>query len=172
MKDSPSYMAVTETRRLAVCGLTELLTYLDGSASHVVSLIDPRLPFGRIPEVKHLILRVHDIDQDLPGHDAPTAADAEALLGFIAELAAEPDPVSLVIHCHAGISRSSATALAAMLVLNEGLDPAQAVQKLAVHRPQLWPNALLTGHFDRALGLNGTLIEAVAAYRRNAFENQ
>lgn len=168
--DTPPFLILSETRRLAVCGLAELPAYLNGATSHVVSLIDPRLSFDRLPGVGHLLLRLHDIDQHLPGHNAPTFADAEAVLAFVAGLVDRSDGFSLVIHCHAGISRSSAAALAAMLVLEDRLDSQAALAALALHRPQMWPNALLTGHFDRALGLDGSLIDAVMAYRRETFD--
>jgi len=38
--------------------------------------------------------------------------------------------------------------------------------------PQLWPNTLLTGLFDRVLGLDGRLVDAVMAYRREAFSRE
>lgn len=167
---TPAFLNLSETRRLAVCGLAELPAYLEGSVSHVISLIDPRLSFDRLPGIVHLLLRLHDIDQNLPGHNAPTSVDAEAVLAFVGGLVDRSDGFSLVIHCHAGISRSSAAALAAMLVLDDRLDPQAALAALALHRPQMWPNALLTGHFDRTLGLEGSLIDAVATYRREAFD--
>ncbi|MEQ9488628.1 MAG: protein-tyrosine-phosphatase [Alphaproteobacteria bacterium] len=166
------FFDLAEGRRLAVCGLAELPAYLDGRVSHIISLIDPRLEFNRIACDGHLILRMHDIDEDLPGHSAPTAADAGAILSFVAGMAEQEAGFSLVVHCHAGVSRSSATALAAMLALDERLDPETALADLALHRPQIWPNALLTGHFDRALGLDGSLIDAVARYRRDAFTRE
>ena len=58
----------------------------------------------------------------------------------------------------------------AMLVLEDRLDPETAVAALLKHRPMMWPSALLTGHYDRALGLDGSLIEAVRRYRRAAFD--
>ncbi len=166
------FLDLSKDRRLAVCGLAELPAYLDAGASHVISLVDPRLEFARIECDGHLLLRLHDIDEDLPGHSAPAAADADSILSFLARLSEREEVFSLVVHCHAGISRSSATALAAMLVLNDRLDPDTALVILAEHRPHIWPNALLTGHFDRALGLNGSLIEAVARYRRDAFARE
>lgn len=170
--EAAPFLDLAEGRRLAVCGLVELPAYIGGRASHVISLIDPRLEFDRVKCDGHLILRMHDIDEDLPGHSAPTASDAGAILSFVAELDEREAGFSLVVHCHAGVSRSSATALAAMLALDERLDPDAALADLARHRPQIWPNALLTGHFDRALGLDGRLIDAVARYRRDAFARE
>lgn len=169
--DLPPYLVLPGDRRIAVCGLGELPSYLDTGPSHVISLVDPGLSFQKL-SCAHLLLRLHDIDQHLPGHDAPTRSDAEAVLSFVSGLLDLRDGFSLVVHCHAGISRSSASALAAMLVLEERLDPAEAVVALAEHRPMMWPNALLTGHYDRALGLDGSLIEAVQTYRLEAFQRE
>lgn len=65
------------------------------------------------------------------------------------------------IHCHAGISRSTATAIAFHVVVN-GMSPEDAVETVFKGRPIMFPNTLITELFDKKLGLNGSLIKAVA----------
>ena len=73
----------------------------------------------------------------------------------------------LLIHCHAGISRS--TASAALLLAQA--DPARAAEDIFAEisrlRPRAWPNLLLLELGEAALGRTGEIAPAVAAqYRR------
>ena len=49
-------------------------------------------------------------DGETPGLQAPQSADVERVLTFGRDLLAEPRPTAhLLVHCHAGISRSTAS---------------------------------------------------------------
>ena len=66
--------------------------------------------FGTFGEHDKLELRFHNVIEDRPGSIAPTAFHIEQLLAFgrglDRELAAD---AHLLVHCHAGVSRSSAS---------------------------------------------------------------
>ncbi|NQU11734.1 dual specificity protein phosphatase family protein [bacterium] len=71
-------------------------------------------------------------------------------------------PVHLLIHCYAGISRSTATALAILMqVYGQGREE-EAVRHLFRIRPQAAPNPRIVLETDLILGCGGQLVAAVA----------
>src|SRR5690349_20978441 len=117
---------------ITICGLEELPGHCEVGISHVVSILDPDWPvpeaFGAFGEHAKLELRFHDvIEQGLPGLVAPQPDHVAALLRFGRDLLAEPGAEAhLLVHCHAGVSRSSA---AMALILAQALPaaPGQAI---------------------------------------------
>jgi len=110
-------MLVTDSaarRRLTICGLGELCSYQASAVTHVLSILDPGYPdpedFSGYGPHRRLTLRFHDIIEPAPGHIVPRADHIEELLRFGQDLARDPrDPLDhLLVHCHAGISRSTA----------------------------------------------------------------
>ncbi len=151
--------------RLTVCGIEELSSLGATRPSHVLSILDPEWPvpkaFGDFGEHEKLELRFHDVIEELPGQVRPREEHIAALLAFGRDLMAEPpQDAHLLVHCHAGISRSTA---AMTLVLAQALpdQPAHAIVAL-VHdlREKAWPNLRMIEMGDRALGRGGTLVEA------------
>ena len=67
----------------------------------------------------------------------------------------------LLVHCYAGVSRSTATALIARVVKTN--DPYQAAMALRQAAPHARPNSLMIELADDILGLDGSLIEAKQA---------
>ncbi len=151
---------------ITVCGIEELEGHCATGASHVLSILDPETPvpeaFGTFGEHVKLELRFDDIIEDTPGKQAPDAGHVERILAFGRSLMAEPRPAAhLLVHCHAGISRSTASML---LMLAQAM-PEQASGSLVelVHgiREKAWPNLRLVEIGDAMLGRNGTLVSAV-----------
>jgi len=163
--------------RITVCGLDELSGHSDARVSHVLSILDPEWPvpevFGTFGEHDKLELRFHDVIEDRPGSVAPMAFHMpmafhiEQLLAFGRGLDREPAAdAHLLVHCHAGVSRSSASM--ALLI-------AQAIPDCSGHeifaeilriRPQIWPNLRIVEMGDKALGRNGALIDAATGVYR------
>jgi predicted protein tyrosine phosphatase len=151
--------------RITVCGLDELAAHREARVSHVLSILDPEWPvpevFGRFGEHRKLELRFHDVIDDSAGSVAPSPGDIQQLLGFGAGLDREPvTDVHLLVHCHAGVSRSSASmALLIAQAMPDRSGDAIFAEILRI-RPQIWPNLRIVEMGDRALGRNGDLIAA------------
>lgn len=127
--------------------------------THVLSLVDPDAEPPDIDELSadgHLVLACEDTDDPaLP--NCPTEAQVAHFLRWAARLG--PDD-RLLVHCHAGISRSTAAALA-ILVQRDGLSGLEkAVRTLQLVRHQAIPNLLIAYHADRLLGAHGAVLKA------------
>jgi predicted protein tyrosine phosphatase len=156
--------------RLTICGLTELGSFSNAAVTHVLSILDPGYPdpqdFVSYGPHKRLVLRFDDIIDPTPGLRLPEREHVEALLEFGEGLAvAGGDPLShLLVHCHAGISRSTAS----MTILLAEARPGSEEDALFAHireiRPQAWPNSRMIAIADNLLGREGRL---VAALRRH-----
>nr|WP_294521745.1 protein-tyrosine-phosphatase [uncultured Rhodopila sp.] len=157
--------------RVTVCGIDELASHRDALVSHLLSILDPDWPapgvFGRFGENHKLELRFNDVIDDRPGSVAPDAAHIRQLLDFGAGLDREYD-AHLLVHCHAGISRSSASM--ALLIARAMPDqPGESIfAEIMRIRPQIWPNLRIVELGDQALGRNGDLI--AAAHRVYGFQ--
>ncbi|MBP0574123.1 hypothetical protein J8J27_25825, partial [Mycobacterium tuberculosis] len=74
----------------------------------------------------------------------------------------------MVVHCFAGISRSTAAAFIVACVLRPDLDEAELAASIRAQSPTATPNALLVRLADAHLGRNGRMIRAVDAIGRGA----
>ena len=111
----------------------------------------------RSGETQQLILRFDDISTPIDDLIVPQDIHIERALKF-AQLI---DDGSLLIHCHAGISRSSAIALAIIAEkLGEGNEE-EAVKTLEFINPNCRPNRLLVKMTDEILEINGKLYNKV-----------
>lgn len=127
--------------------------------SHVLSLIDPgasvETPAGIAPE-RHLTLRFLDIDEaNVSG--GPKPEHVRAITDFLATWDGERP---LLVHCHAAVSRSPATALVALAMSNPGRE-LDAVKALRQSAPHVMPNRLIVSLADSHLNLGGRLREAL-----------
>jgi predicted protein tyrosine phosphatase len=153
---------------LTICGLEELGHHSDRAVTHVLSIIDPDCPdpqaFQAYDAHHRTILRFHDVVEPFPGYVMPEPGHVEAILGFGQSLrrgADARDEGHLLVHCHAGISRS--TAAMAMLLAQTYPDQNEdhIFQRLVEIRPQAWPNSRMIGFADRLLSRNGRLNAAL-----------
>jgi predicted protein tyrosine phosphatase len=156
---------------ITVCGLDELAGHSDARVSHVLSILDPEWPapevFGTYGEHEKLELRFHDVIERYPGTIPPELVHVEQLLAFGRKLDLEPAAgAHLLVHCHAGISRSSASM--ALLIAQAMPDrPGAAIfAEILQIRPQIWPNLRIIEMGDRLLGRNGDLIAAARGVYR------
>src|SRR5689334_14273753 len=82
----------------------------DKKPSRVVSLLDPASAFPLLDgygQDRHLCVAVHDINEEMKGFDACDALRMRNILDFVNGW---PREAPILIHCYAGISRSTATA--------------------------------------------------------------
>ena len=156
---------------MTVCGIDELDGHRSTRASHVLSILDPDFPvpeaFGSYGEHAKLELRFHDIIEDDPGQIAPGPEHVDALLAFGRDLRAErSEPARLLVHCHAGVSRSTAS-MALILAQAMPEQPAEAILRTIYRlRDKAWPNLRLIELGDRRLDRHGTLVAATHALHR------
>jgi predicted protein tyrosine phosphatase len=97
---------------LTVCGLDELEGHGAWGVSHVLSILDPDWPepaaFEAFGPHFRATFRFHDAIEAAPGVVLPKKTDVEAILAF----GRDAGEIShLLIHCHAGVSRSTAATL-------------------------------------------------------------
>ena len=142
-----------------ICGRTQLSkTMKKVGATHVLSLTDmDKRPFLRpgFDPANWLWLKFEDVifEQELY---APTKLHVALILEWGLKL---PEDAVVVVHCEAGVSRSTAAVLA-MMVDQSPDDIAGCVAKLLEIRPQACPNPLITRFADELIGCDGKLHEA------------
>jgi predicted protein tyrosine phosphatase len=158
--------------KLTVCGIEELAGHCAARPSHVLSILDPDYPvpeaFGSFGEHDKLELRFHDNIDPMPGQTMPMQHHVTALLTFGRDLMAEPpQDAHLLVHCHAGISRSTA-AMTLILAQHRPDLPAEAILAEVLRiRDKAWPNLRMLEMGDAMLGRGGTLPQAAhAVYQR------
>jgi predicted protein tyrosine phosphatase len=141
------------------------------NASHAISLLSPDTPFpvfDSLTQQRHLRLTLHDIAAPSPGLSAPGQSDARRLVDFIRDW----DKASpMLIHCWAGISRSTAAAYTALCMMRDEPED-QLAWELRTASASATPNPLLIAHVDGLLGRKGRMIAAINAIGRgrDAFE--
>jgi predicted protein tyrosine phosphatase len=156
-----------------VCSLARLHeTVAATGARHVVTLLKDtdrvQRPGGIISE-NHLILGMDDITGPLEGYIAPADEHVTRLLDFVRGW---DRAAPLVIHCYAGISRSTAGAYVAACALNPHRDEATIARTLRRASPTATPNFRIVALADRALGRGGRMTTAIEEIGRGvmAFE--
>ncbi|MDO8605512.1 MAG: protein-tyrosine-phosphatase [Phaeospirillum sp.] len=151
---------------LTICGIDELPSHADAGVSHVLTILDPGWPdpehFARFRPHRRTIWRFHDIVNPADGQSHPTEADIRTILDYGEALRAETVD-HLLIHCHMGISRSTATAVILMAQAGSGRE-AEIFTHLRAIRPFSWPNSRMIGMADAMLGLGGVLVGAMRAH--------
>jgi predicted protein tyrosine phosphatase len=164
-------MTSTPQSRLTICGLDELDTHSARSVSHVLSILDPAWPepeaFFAYDPHHRTTLHFNDAIESSADIQLPRPEHVEDILAFgrafQRDRTARPE-AHLLIHCHAGISRSTA-AMASLLAQAHPEETEEGIfERLVAIRPQAWPNSLMIGFADDALARGGRL---VAALRRH-----
>jgi predicted protein tyrosine phosphatase len=158
---------------LTVCGLEELEQHSTRGVSHVLSIIDPDLPdpvvFDRYDRHHRMTLRFHDAIEPGPDVVLPQPPDVDAILDFGRGLTA-PDGGDghLLIHCHMGISRSTAAMMMLLAQAHPELGEDEIIARITAIRPIAWPNSRMIGFADTALDLDGRLTRAaIRIYARS-----
>lgn len=137
--------------------------------SHLISLISPDARPSELPGVERLVLRFNDIAEPRPGLIAPDEALIRRLLTFAETW---PATAPLVVHCHAGVSRSPAAAYILACARASVGREAELAGVLRARSPEATPNALMVSLADDILGRGGAMRAAIAAIGRGreAFE--
>lgn len=136
--------------------------------SHVVTLLAPDIAPPHCPGIapqRHLRLGFNDIVAPMAGFIAPDRGAVQAILDFGA---AWDRAAPLLIHCSAGISRSTAAAyiLACARTTPGGED--KCAVRLRAAAPSATPNSLMVALADQILGRAGRMTRAIQAIGRGA----
>ena len=145
-----------------VCSLAALPeTVRRTGASHVLTVMGNVDQVQRPESVKpanHLKVAMDDITEPMDGYVAPSEAHIAQVLTFVRGW---DRSAPLVIHCWAGVSRSTASAFAAACMLNPHRDEMEIARKLRAASPIASPNRLIVGLADKALGREGRMLRAL-----------
>jgi predicted protein tyrosine phosphatase len=106
----------------------------------------------------HLILGMDDIAEPMDGFIAPADEHVSRLLTFVRGW---DRAAPLVVHCYAGISRSTAGAYVAACALNPARDELGIAQALREASPTATPNIRIVTLADRLLGRSGRMVTAI-----------
>ena len=154
--------------RIYVCPLSQVTErvalYKPG---RVISLLDPATPFpelGASYADRHLRLEFHDITLPHPIYIMPQPEHVAEILRFIT---AWDRKEPLLIHCYAGISRSTATAYIAACVANPHVNEHELAVSLRRAAPLARPNEALVALADAALGRQGRMSAGIALTGRD-----
>jgi predicted protein tyrosine phosphatase len=162
--------------KISVCGIEELTDHSEAGVSHVLSILDPDWPvpdaFGAFGEHAKLELRFHDvIEEHNPELIAPQRGHVADLLGFAQELLADAQvDTHILVHCHAGVSRSTASMALILAQALPTVSGARIFEEVLRIRPKAWPNLRIIEFGDEQLRRDGELTAAVAAIYRGQLD--
>jgi predicted protein tyrosine phosphatase len=147
-----------------VCSLSRLHATVDETgARHIVTLLRVvervQRPTHIAPE-NHLVLAVDDITAPMDGYTAPAHEHVQRLVDFVT---AWDRQAPMVVHCFAGISRSTAGAYVAACALNPKRDEMQIAWDIRRASRTAQPNARIVSIADRLLKRDGRMIRAIDA---------
>lgn len=145
-----------------VCSLARLHETVDSiGARHIVTLMRNTDQVVRPEVVKrenHLILNMDDISMPLDGYELPAESHVMRLIEFVSGWnRAAP----MVVHCYAGISRSTAAAFTAACALNPDRSEEEIALTLRRLSPTASPNARIVALADQVLGRRGRMVRAI-----------
>lgn len=149
---------------LHVCSLAALPATVEATGARyvltVMASVDKAQRPVSVPEPNHLKIAMDDINEATDGFVAPSAAHVAQVLDFVRRW---PRDAPMVIHCYAGISRSTASAFAAACLLNPHRDEASIARQIRRASPTAYPNRLIVTLADAALNRNGRMVAALDA---------
>ena len=145
-----------------VCSLAALPeTVRVTGASHILTVmanVDQVQRPASVLEANHLKVSMDDITEQMDGFTAPADHHIERVLNFVRGWDRN---APMVVHCYAGISRSTAGAYAMACALNPRRDEAQIARAIRAASPTAMPNARIVALADRFLGRKGRMVRAI-----------
>jgi predicted protein tyrosine phosphatase len=153
-----------------VCSLARIdAAVRETGARSMISLLQAGTTMVRPVDIlleRHLFLAMSDIVEPMDGHVIPDGAHIETLLAF-ARAWDRGEP--LLIHCFAGVSRSTAAAFITACALNPSRNEGEIANAIRAVSPTATPNARLVALADTILARQGRMTKAVAAIGRGVF---
>lgn len=153
-----------------VCSLARLhSTVEDTGARHIVTLLKTIDRVQRpvcVPAENHLILGMDDVPCEMDGYIHPCAEHVMDLVQFVQGWDRRN---AMVIHCYAGISRSTAAAFVTACALNPMRSEERIAQAIRDGSPTATPNIRIVTLADQILGRGGRMVKAVEAIGAGEF---
>jgi predicted protein tyrosine phosphatase len=147
---------------LHVCSLAALPDTVKATgASHILTVmanVDQVQRPASVLAVNHLKVSMDDITESMDGFVAPSDQHIEKVLSFVRSW---DRSAPMVVHCYAGISRSTASAFAAACALNPHRDEIAIARQIRAASPIAQPNRLIVSLADKALGRDGRMLRAL-----------
>jgi predicted protein tyrosine phosphatase len=155
--------------RLHVCSLSRVTeTVRTTGARSLVTLLNVETLVARPAEIdaeRHLHIRVGDITEPLDGHILPAEEHVQQLIQFAKEWDRnEP----LVIHCHAGVSRSTAAAFIIACALAPARSESDIADAIRRASQTATPNRRIVAIADAMLQRDGRMIAAIERIGRGS----
>ncbi|MBZ8133409.1 tyrosine phosphatase family protein [Afifella sp. IM 167] len=156
-----------------VCPLAHLAATVRATgARHIATLINAGTNVPRpesVPAENHLFLGLNDISMEVDGMILPGEEHIARFVAFVEEWDRK---APLVVHCWAGISRSTAGAFTAYCALRPDVSEEVVARRLRARSPQATPNARIVALADQYLKREGRMVAAIEGIGRgaNAFE--
>jgi predicted protein tyrosine phosphatase len=145
-----------------VCSLAALAETVKATgASHILTVMANVNQVQRpasVLEANHLKVSMDDITEPIDGFVAPNDSHIVQVLDFVRGW---DRSAPLVVHCYAGISRSTASAFAAACMLNPHRDEISIARQIRAASPIAHPNRLIVSLADKALGRDGRMLRAL-----------
>jgi predicted protein tyrosine phosphatase len=145
-----------------VCSLAALPETVKATgASHILTVmakVDQVQRPQSVLAANHLKVQVDDITEHMDGFLAPNESHIEQVLNFVRGW---DRSAPMVVHCYAGISRSTASAFAAVCMLNPHRDEISIARQIRAASPIASPNRLMVSLADKALGRDGRMLRAL-----------
>jgi predicted protein tyrosine phosphatase len=154
---------------LHVCPLSRVTTVLAqsgaGWAISALALANRVPDFGTMPTDRRLHLAVSDIAEPTPDYVLAQRSHLAELFTFLQRWDRE---TPLLIHCYAGVSRSTAIAFTALCLLAPEIAEAEHADRIRAASTTATPNPRIVALADDMLGRQGRMIAAIAAMGRGA----
>jgi predicted protein tyrosine phosphatase len=145
-----------------VCSLARLHATVDETgARHIVTLLrlTDRVERPRhISPENHLVLAVDDIAFPMDGYTVPAREHVERLIEFVGKW---DRAAPMVVHCYAGISRSTAGAYVAACALNPKRDELEIAWEIRRASRTAQPNPAIVALADKLLKRQGRMVHAI-----------
>lgn len=155
-------MQKTPTMTLHVCPLSAVeQTSRQIGATHLMTLLREHSALStpsHIQPDRHLRIEVNDIDEPQDGMIHPVEEHIASVLSFARSWDRE---APMLVHCWAGISRSTAAAFMTLCMLNPHTKEHRIAQALREASPTASPNRLMIRLADTALSRGGRMVSAI-----------
>lgn len=154
---------------IVVCPLSKLeATVADARPDRLISLLSEGTALVRpsaVEEANHLHVTMHDIYEPRDGMTLPGEEHVRRILDFAR---AWDRQRPLVVHCYAGISRSTATAYMIAAAFAPGRSEAELARTLRRLSPSATPNPRMIALADNILRREGRMVRAIQEIGRGA----